>query len=61
MLNQTAEEARHGLVEENAFEERNTGDQRMMSPPLNQPAQTQQSEGPHNLERSFSGTYPDEA
>ena len=61
ILAQPADEAKRQLVEERGFDERNAGDQRTMSPPLNQRAQPQQSEGPHNLERSFSGTYPKES
>lgn len=61
ILSQSADEARRQLVEERNFEERNAGDQRTMQPPLGQRSQPQQSEGPHNLERSFSGTYPRES
>jgi hypothetical protein len=61
ILAQPADEARRQLVEERGFEERNAGDQRMMQPQLGQRSQPRQSEGPHNLERSFSGTYPMES
>ena len=61
ILSQSADEARRQLIEERNFEERNAGDQRAMQPPLGQRSQPQQSEGPHNLERSFSGTYPRES
>ena len=61
ILAQPADEAKHQLVEERGFDERNAGDERMMQPPLNQRSEPRQSEGPHNLERSFSGTYPRES
>jgi hypothetical protein len=61
ILAQPAAEAKRQLVEERGFDERNSGDQRSMQPPLGQRSQPRQSEGPHNLERSFSGTYPRES
>ena len=50
MLAHPADEAKRQLVEERSFEERNTRDQRDQNGPGG-------SNGPHNLERSFSGTY----
>jgi hypothetical protein len=61
ILAQPADEAKRQLVEERGLDERNAGDERMMQTPLNQRSEPRQSEGPRNLERSFSGTYPRES
>ncbi len=61
ILAQPSDEATRQLVEERGFDERNAGDERMIQPPLNQRSESRHSEGPHNLERSFSGTYPRES
>ena len=54
-LTQTADEAKRQLVEERQFSERNDGDQRATG---GQPrGDAKQGDGPHILERSFSGTY----
>jgi len=62
ILSQPADDARRSLVEERGFDERNAGDQRGLPARDRQQQQSQQhSDGPHILERSFSGTYPDDA
>jgi hypothetical protein len=65
ILTQPADEARRSLVEERGFQERNAGDDRSGSMAQDRQRQQQQSQqqgdGPHILERSFSGTYPDDA
>ena len=59
-LTQPADAAKRGLTDERSFDERNAGDQRDHGFGHGEDRQqSQMSEGPHNLERSFSGTYPD--
>jgi len=60
ILSQSADEARRDLREERGFRERNERDQRGFIAQDRQ-QRTEQSDGPHILERSFSGTYPDDA
>lgn len=48
VLSHNAEEAKRSLVEERGFVERSNGDQRQRQ---------DHADGPHMLERSFSGTY----
>lgn len=60
-LTQPADDAKRGLIEERSFDERTAGDPRDYGFGHREDRQqSQMSEGPHNLERSFSGTYPDD-
>ena len=59
-LTQSADDAKRGLIEERSFDERNDDPRGYGFDHEQDRQQSQMSEGPHNLERSFSGTYPDD-
>ncbi|MCA1653152.1 MAG: DUF2171 domain-containing protein, partial [Sphingomonadales bacterium] len=55
VLSQPAEQAKRELHQEPGFDERSGKEQR--GGMEQRPSDQQRGEGPHNLERSFSGTY----